>query len=149
MTHTIEIAVETGGRLVIPGKLWKTLKLKPGTVFVAEPTGQDDMQLTPQSEATLLAEEDGLLVATGEIIGDQIDFVQQERDQRVFDQLRPQPELPCLVDESGVLVVETELLADVNDFIQQERDRRIFDLTLNERHFRRIRPDLAENIIVP
>jgi hypothetical protein len=106
MIHTIEIAVETGGRLIIPGKLWKTLKLKPGTVFVAEPTAQDDVRLTPQSEATLLAEEDGLLVATGNL------------------QLRPQPELPCLVDEGGVLVVETELLADVNDFIQQERNRR-------------------------
>jgi hypothetical protein len=149
MIHTIEIAVETGGRLIIPGKLWKTLKLEPGTVFVAEPTDQDEVRLTPQSEATLLAEEDGLLVATGEATGDQIDFVQQERDQRVFDRLRPQPELPCLVDEDGVLVVEVELLADVNDFIRQERDRRIFDLTLNERHFRRIRPDLADNIIAP
>jgi hypothetical protein len=85
MIHTIEIAVETGGRLVIPGKLWKALKLKPGTVFVAEPTAQDDVRLTPQSEATLLAEEDGLLVATGEATGDQIDFVQQERDRRIFD----------------------------------------------------------------
>jgi bifunctional DNA-binding transcriptional regulator/antitoxin component of YhaV-PrlF toxin-antitoxin module len=126
MTHTIEIAVETGGRLVIPGKLWKTLNLASGTVFIAEPTAQDDVRLTPQSEATLLAEEDGLLVATGNL------------------QLRPQPELPRLVDEGGVLVVETELLADVNDFIQQERDRR-----RNEKHFRRIRPDLANNIIAP
>ncbi|HZY40583.1 MAG TPA: hypothetical protein VFF59_01135 [Anaerolineae bacterium] len=107
MTHTIEIAVETGGSLVIPGKLWKTLKLEPGTVFIAEPTDQDDVRLTPQSEATMLAEEDGLLVATGEAIGDQIDFV------------------------------------------QQERDRRIFDLTLIEKHFRRIRPDLADKIIAP
>jgi hypothetical protein len=107
MISTIEIAVETGGRLVILGKLWKTLKLEPGTVFIAEPTAQDDVRLTPQSEATLLAEEDGLLVATGEATGDQIDFV------------------------------------------QQERERRIFDLALNERHFRRIRPDLAENIIAP
>jgi hypothetical protein len=85
MTHTIEIAVETGGRLVIPGKLWKTFKLASGTVFIAEPTAQDDVRLTPQSEATLLVEEDGLLVATGEIIGDQIDFVQRERDRRIFD----------------------------------------------------------------
>ena len=91
----------------------------------------DDVRLTPQSEATLLVEEDGLLVATGEAIGDQIDFVQQERDRRIVDliRLRPQPELPCLVDEEGVLVVETELLTDANDFIRQERDRRSNSMT--------------------
>jgi hypothetical protein len=141
MIHTIEIAVETGGRLVIPGKLWKTLKLKPGTVFVAEPTAQDDVRLTPQSEATLLAEEDGLLVATGEAVRHRLRLtpgmrLAVERTDAGNLQLRPQPELPRLIDESGVLVAETELLTDANDFIRQERDRRIFDLTLNERHFR-------------
>jgi bifunctional DNA-binding transcriptional regulator/antitoxin component of YhaV-PrlF toxin-antitoxin module len=133
MIHTIEIAVETGGRLIIPGKLWKALKLKPGTVFVAEPTAQNDVRLTPQSEATLLAEEDGLLVATGETVRHRLKLAPDmrlvvERADAGNVQLRPQPELPCLVDEEGVLVVETELLADVNDFIRQERDRRSSDV---------------------
>lgn len=52
----------------------------------------DDVRLTPQSEATLLVEEDGLLITTGEATGDQIDFVQQERERRIFDLTGSKPD---------------------------------------------------------
>ena len=74
--------------------------------------------------------------------------------------LRIQSVPPVLVDKGGVLVARVESFSDLTDVARRECDRRVFDLlqrkaeadqviTLNEKDFCRVYPDIADRIVSP
>lgn len=62
--------------------------LKPGMTLVVEDAEQGGVQLRVQEESSALIEKDGLLVFTGELIGDVTNIVQEARERRTQELIR-------------------------------------------------------------
>jgi bifunctional DNA-binding transcriptional regulator/antitoxin component of YhaV-PrlF toxin-antitoxin module len=88
MLQDIAVQIDDQGHILIPRDLRQRLRLTAGMTFVVEEGGHGDVRLSPQTEQPALVEEDGILVATGELIGDVTDIVQQDRARRIRALLR-------------------------------------------------------------
>jgi AbrB family looped-hinge helix DNA binding protein len=67
---------------LIPKRVRDDLGLRPGTVLQVEEVGQS-VQLKPLAEENVLAEEDGILVFTGQATGDLTAAVDETREDRL------------------------------------------------------------------
>ena len=88
MRQVIELSLDDLGRILIPAPLRQRLGLKPGMTLMVEEAEQGEVQLRVQEEAAALVEKDGLLVFTGELIGDVTNIVQEERERRTQELIR-------------------------------------------------------------
>jgi bifunctional DNA-binding transcriptional regulator/antitoxin component of YhaV-PrlF toxin-antitoxin module len=88
MSQAIQISLDDWGRILVPDALRNRLGLKPGMTLVVEDAEQGGVQLRVQEEAAALVEKDGLLVFTGELIGDVTNIVQEERERRTQELVR-------------------------------------------------------------
>lgn len=87
MSQAIQISLDDWGRILIPDALRNRLGLKPGMTLVVEDAEQGGVQLRVQ-EKTALVEKDGLLVFTGELVGDVTNIVQEARERRTQELVR-------------------------------------------------------------
>lgn len=83
MLQDIAVQVDDEGHILISPEIRRRLHLIAGMTLVVEEGGQGEVRLSPQVEEPILVEEDGILVATGELVGDVTDIVQQEREKRI------------------------------------------------------------------
>lgn len=88
MSQAIQILLDDWGRILIPDALRSRLGLKPGMTLVVEDAEQGGVQLRPQEESSALIEKDGLLVFTGELVGDVTNVVQEARGRRTQELIR-------------------------------------------------------------
>ena len=89
MNQVVELSLDDLGRILIPDPLANRLGLKPGMTLVVEATERGGMQLRVQEDTTALIEKDGLLVFTGELIGDVANIVQDTRERRAQELISP------------------------------------------------------------
>ncbi len=82
MSQVIQLSLDDLGRIWIPDALRSRLGLKPGMTLVVEDAEQGGVQLRVQEESSALIEKDGLLVFTGELVGDVTNIVQEVRERR-------------------------------------------------------------------
>ncbi len=83
MNQQIQISLDELGNILIPASLRKRLGLKPGMTLIVEDAEQGGVQLRVQDESSALIEKEGLLVFTGELLGDVTNIVQEERERRI------------------------------------------------------------------
>ncbi len=83
MLRDIAVQVDDEGHILISPEIRQHLHLIAGMTLVVEEGRQGEVRLSPQAEEPILIEEDGILVATGELIGDVTDIVQREREKRI------------------------------------------------------------------
>ncbi len=88
MLQEVEVLLDDHGRILIPEALRDRLNLSVGMTFVVEKDAQGEVLLSPQTEPPILIDEDGILVATGELTGDVTDIVRHERNRRVLELLQ-------------------------------------------------------------
>ncbi len=88
MLQEVEVLLDDQGRILIPEALRDRLNLSVGMTFVVEEDAQGEVLLSPQAEPPILIDENGILVATGELTGDVTDIVRHERDRRVLELLQ-------------------------------------------------------------
>lgn len=88
MSQVIQLSLDDWGRILIPDALRQRLGLKSGMTLVVEDAEQGGVQLRVQEEAAALIEKDGLLVFTGELVGDVTNVVQQARERRAQELVR-------------------------------------------------------------
>jgi len=88
MSQVIQISLDDWGRILIPDALRNRLGLKPGMTLVVEDAEQGGVQLRVQEESSALVEKDGLLVFTGELVGDVTNIVQEVRERRALELIR-------------------------------------------------------------
>jgi AbrB family looped-hinge helix DNA binding protein len=69
------------GRIVIPKAIRDRLGLEPGTELEMEER-EDGVLIKPPDEEALLEMENGILVFTGELVGDVTDLVRKSREAR-------------------------------------------------------------------
>ena len=87
MSTTIEVEVDDTNRILIPVELQNRLGLHPGMTLVVE-EGQGGVALHVQSEAALLINKGGVLVAQVEGLADIANAVRQEREQQALDPMQ-------------------------------------------------------------
>jgi len=78
----MEAAIDRFGRIVIPKRLRDALGLVPGSI-VRIREHEHSIVLDPLDDETPLEYEDGVLVFTGEVVGDLTDVVRQDRERRI------------------------------------------------------------------
>ena len=78
----MEVVLDKFGRIVIPKRIRDDLGLGPGTSLRIERKA-DAIILVAQTEEPAVAHEDGVLVFTGEPVGDLTDAVSREREERL------------------------------------------------------------------
>ena len=88
MIQDVAVQVDDEGHILIPQALQQRLKLSAGMTLVVEESALGEIRLNPQTEPPRLVEEDGILVATGEMMADVTNIVQRVRDQRLLELLQ-------------------------------------------------------------
>ena len=78
----MEAAIDRFGRIVIPKPLRASLGLVPGSV-VRIRAHEHTIVLDPVEDEAPLEYDDGVLVFTGEIVGDAADTVRRDRERRI------------------------------------------------------------------
>lgn len=74
--------IDNLGRVSLAPELLSTLRLSPGTTLLLE-IKDGKIVLEPLPEEPELVEKDGLLFVRPRITGNLVDFVQQEREERI------------------------------------------------------------------
>ncbi len=88
MNDVVQVSLDESGRILIPASLSERLRLAPGMTLVVEREEQGGVRLRVQSEAGVLVEKEGLLVARVAATGDMTDVTRRERQKRVCDLLQ-------------------------------------------------------------
>jgi len=78
----MQLTLDKLGRTVIPKAIRRTLGLQPGDKLEAS-TADGSVVLRPVSMDSCLRCEGGVLVYTGEVAGDLVKAIQQQRDARL------------------------------------------------------------------
>jgi AbrB family looped-hinge helix DNA binding protein len=82
MNQMFQISLNELGQILIPASLRQRLGLKPGMTLVVEEAEQEGVQLRVLDESSALVEKDGLLIFTGELVGDITHIVEEARERR-------------------------------------------------------------------
>jgi len=77
----MEITLDRFGRVVIPKEVREGLGLEPGSVLRLEER-EDEILLTPLRDAPPTRLKGGVLVFSGEPVGDLVEAVKRHRDER-------------------------------------------------------------------
>lgn len=77
----MEATLDKFGRIVIPNRVREEFGLDPGTVLEIE-SGEGKIVLSPRRDQPDLVREDGVLVFTGEAVGDLESAVEAHRNRR-------------------------------------------------------------------
>lgn len=80
----MEATLDKFGRIVIPKRVRDDLGLDPGTVLDVE-GGEGRIVLSPRREQPDLVREDGVLVFTGEAVGELEAAVEAQRSRRAWE----------------------------------------------------------------
>ena len=88
MNDVVQVSLDESGRILIPADLSERLRLAPGMTLVVEKEEQGGVRLRVQSEASVLVEKEGLLVARVTATSDMADVARRERQRRACDLLQ-------------------------------------------------------------
>ncbi len=83
MNRTIEVTIDSRGRLVIPEAVSERLHLVDGVTLVVEKTDEEGAHLVVRERGSVLKEKEGVLVAQGEVDGDIAAVLHSVRQQRI------------------------------------------------------------------
>jgi len=82
MNRTVEITIDSLGRLVIPEAVSERLHLNTGMTLVVDETDGEGAHLIVRRHDEMLVKKEGVLIVQGEAVGDIASVLRNEREQR-------------------------------------------------------------------